>query len=183
MVRIDKNRVQQLEKELKGLVVPNHQYKKWEIKESLTKEQLISLERLLEKEFKKTRKEEHSWSKEIKRALHTLYPGLHACCLLRSVREKIEEIQQKTLSSSSNHQLAKYLSQELNNKQKNKEEKIEEIVNFCLDYLNQDIKENWRKRKNKTQILLTLAQNEWKNAKREAFKEIINEKVIERMKF
>jgi len=45
MVRIDKNRVQQLEKELKGLVVPNHQYKKWEIKESLTKEQLISLER------------------------------------------------------------------------------------------------------------------------------------------
>ena len=28
MVRIDKNRVQQLEKELKGLVVPNHQYKK-----------------------------------------------------------------------------------------------------------------------------------------------------------
>jgi len=56
MVRIDKNRVQQLEKELKGLVVPNHQYKKWEIKESLTKEQLISLERLLEKEFKKIKK-------------------------------------------------------------------------------------------------------------------------------
>ena len=96
MVRTDKNRVQQLEKELKGLVVPNHQYKKWEIKESLTKEQLISLERLLEKEFKKTRKEEHSWSKEIKRALHTLYPGLHACCLLRSVREKLLEENENT---------------------------------------------------------------------------------------
>ncbi len=59
MTRIDKNRVQQLEKELKGLVVPNHQYKKWELKEDLTKEQLIALENLLVKEYKKTRKEEH----------------------------------------------------------------------------------------------------------------------------
>jgi hypothetical protein len=60
MVRIDKNRVQQLEKELKGLVVPNHQYKKWELKENLDKEQLTSLEKLLTKEYKKTRKEEHN---------------------------------------------------------------------------------------------------------------------------
>jgi len=59
MTRIDKNRVQQLEKELKGLVVPNHQYKKWELKEDLTKEQLISLENLLVKESRKTRREEH----------------------------------------------------------------------------------------------------------------------------
>ena len=60
MTRTNKNRVQQLEKALKGLVVPNHQYKKWEIKENLTKEQLTSLEKLLESEYKKTRKEEYS---------------------------------------------------------------------------------------------------------------------------
>jgi len=59
MTRIDKNKVQQLEKELKGLVVPNHQYKKWELKEDLTKEQLITLENLLVKESRKTRREEH----------------------------------------------------------------------------------------------------------------------------
>jgi len=49
MTRIDKNRVQQLEKELKGLVVPNHQYKKWELKEDLTKEQLKQLEEVMKK--------------------------------------------------------------------------------------------------------------------------------------
>ena len=54
MTRTNKNRVQQLEKELKGFVVPNHQYKKWEMKENLTKEQLTSLEKLLEGEYKKT---------------------------------------------------------------------------------------------------------------------------------
>lgn len=183
MTRIDKNKVQQLEKELKGLVVPNHQYKKWELKEDLTKEQLITLENLLVKEYKKTRREEHKWSKEIKHVLNSLYPGLHACCFLRSVREKIEEIHQKSLSSLNNQQLAKYLSRELTNKQKNKEEKIEGIVNFCLDYLNQDIKEDWKKRKNKSLMLLTLAENEWKSAKKEAFKEVINERVIEKMKF
>jgi len=59
MVRIDKNRVQQLEKELKDLAVPNHQYKIWVLKEDLTKEQLIALEKLLVKEHKKTRREEH----------------------------------------------------------------------------------------------------------------------------
>ena len=182
MVRIDKNRVQQLEKELKGLVVPNHQYKKWELKENLDKEQLTSLEKLLTKEYKKTRKEEHNWSKEIKRALHSLYPGLHACCFLRCVREKIEKNHLITINNQQ-LELVKYLSQELINKQKNKEEKVEGIVNFCLDYLNQDIKENWRKKKNRTQMLLTLAENEWKNTKKEAFKEIINERVIEKMKF
>jgi hypothetical protein len=59
MTKIDKNRVQQLEKELRDLAIPNHQYKKWELKENLTKEQLISLENLLVKESKKTRREEH----------------------------------------------------------------------------------------------------------------------------
>lgn len=181
MTRIDKNKLQQLEKELKGLVIPNHQYKKWEVKESLTKEQLISLERLLTKEYKKTRREEHNWSKEIKRALQTLYPGLHACCFLRCVREKIWEIQQQTPNNQL--ELAKYLSQALSNQKKSKEEKTEEVINFCLDFLNQGVKEDWRKRRNKTQMLLALAENEWKNTKKEAFKEIINEKVIERMKF
>jgi len=181
MTRTNKNRVQQLEKALKGLVVPNHQYKKWEIKENLTKEQLTSLEKLLESEYKKTRKEEYSWSKEIKKALHSLYPGLHACCFLRCVREKTEKFH--LIINNQQLELAKYLSQELIDKQKNKEEKIEGIVNFCLDYLNQDIKENWRKKKNRTQMLLTLAENEWKNTKKEAFKEIINERVIEKMKF
>ena len=177
---MDKNKLQQLEKELKNLVIPNHQYRKWELKENLTKEQLISLEKLLIKEHKKTKKEEHNWSQEIKKVLNSLYPGLHACCFLRYIREKIEEINLKTLS---NQQLVKYLSKELNNQQKSKEEKIGEIVNLCLNYLNQGVKENWRKKKNKTLMLLTLAENEWKNTKKEAFKEIINEKVIENMRF
>ncbi|CAG8828208.1 35000_t:CDS:2, partial [Gigaspora margarita] len=124
MVRIDKNRVQQLEKELKDIAVPNHQYKK---------EQLTSLENLLVKESRKTRREEH--------------------------KEKLEKI---SLKSPNNQQLelAKYLNQELNNQRKSKEEKAERIINFCLDYLNQGVREDWRKSKNKTQILLTLAENE-----------------------
>ena len=69
MTRIDKNRVQQLTKELRGIAVPNHQYKKWELKEELTKEQLTFLEKLLIKESRKT-KAEHS--KEIKKALFLL---------------------------------------------------------------------------------------------------------------
>lgn len=50
MTRIDKNRVQQLEKELRGMAIPNHQHKYWKLKDNLIKEQLISLERLLIKE-------------------------------------------------------------------------------------------------------------------------------------
>jgi hypothetical protein len=57
---MDKNKVQQLEKELKGLVVPNYQYKKWELKENVTKKQLTSLEKALEKEYRKTSEEEHN---------------------------------------------------------------------------------------------------------------------------
>jgi hypothetical protein len=52
-----------------------------------------------------------------------------------------------------------------------------------LDYLNHGVKEDWRKKRNKVQILLTLTENELKSAKREAFKEIVNEKVINNMKF
>ena len=176
MVRIDKNRVEQLTKELKGIAAPNHQYKKWELKD-LTREQLIALEKLLEKEYRKTRKEEHNWSKELKKALFSLYPIIHPCCLLRCIREKLELT---NLKSPDDQQLvlAKYLSRELSNQQKSKEEKAERIINFCLDYLNQGVKEDWRKSKNKTQILLTLAENEWKNTKREAFKEVVNERGI-----
>jgi len=90
MVRTDKNRVQQLEKDLKGLAVPNNQYKYWKLKENLTKEQLISLERLLVKESRKTRKGEYKWSKEIKGALSSLYPWLHPCCFLRNIREALD---------------------------------------------------------------------------------------------
>jgi hypothetical protein len=156
MTRIDKNRVQELVKELRGIAVPNHQYKKWELKEDLTKEQLISLEKLLIKENRKT-KAEHS--KEIKKALFTLYPIMHPCCLLREVRGRMEKIQQKT-PDNNQLELVKHLNQTLSNQKKSREEKAQEIVSFCLDYLNQGVKENWRQRKNKTQMLLALAENE-----------------------
>lgn len=91
MKRMDKNRVQELIKELKGIAVPNHQYKIWVLKENLTREQLIALEKLLMKEHKKTRREEHNWSKELKEALRSLYPWLHPCCLLRNVKVRIGE--------------------------------------------------------------------------------------------
>jgi hypothetical protein len=99
------------------------------------------LENLLEKESRKTRA---GHSKEIKKALFTLYPILHPCCLLREVRGKIERTRQEKISGGKmpNNQLANYLSQELSNQQKSRVEKIEGIVNFCLDYLNQDIKED-----------------------------------------
>jgi hypothetical protein len=53
------------------------------------------------------------------------------------VREKIEEI-------NLNQQIGilSYLNKELSNQQKSKEEKIEGIVKFCLDYLNQGVKED-----------------------------------------
>jgi hypothetical protein len=89
MARIDKNRVQQLIKELKDIAVPNHQYKYWKLKENLTQEKLINLENLLVKESRKTRKGDYKWNKEIKEALRSLYPWLHPCCFLRNVREAL----------------------------------------------------------------------------------------------
>lgn len=177
MARIDKNRVQQLEKELKGIAVPNHQYKKWELKEDLTKEQLINLERLLEKESRKTKA---GHSKEIKKALFTLYPILHPCCLLREVRGRIAIIHQG--GTPDKQQLVNYLSQTLSNQKKSKEEKTEALINFCLNFLNQGVKEDWKQKKHKAQILLTLAENEWKGAKKEIFKEVVG-KEINNMKF
>ena len=201
MVRTDKNRVQQLEKELKGLAVPNHQYKYWKLKENLTKEQLINLERLLVKESRKTRKGEYKWSKEIKEikgALSSLYPWLHPCCSLRNIREALDNdnyyqqieqggrniIGEKQKKTPNNQlELAKYLSQALSDQHQEKEEKIAEIFAFCLDYLNQGVKEDWRKRKHKTQMLLSLAENEWKNTKKQIFKDHINKELIEKMEF
>jgi len=88
---INKNRVQQLEKELKDLAIPNHQYKYWKLKDNLTKEQLINLEKVLIKESKRIRKGEYKWSKEIEETLFALYPWLHPCCLLRNVREALNK--------------------------------------------------------------------------------------------
>ena len=69
------------------------------------------------------------------------------------------EAQQKS-PNNNQAELARYLNQTLDNQNKKKEEKIAEIFDFCLDYLNQGVKEDWKKRRNKTQMLLTLAENE-----------------------
>lgn len=37
----------------------------------------------------------------------------------------------------SEQQIIKFISQELKNSQKTREEKVEKIFSFCLDYLNQ----------------------------------------------
>jgi hypothetical protein len=66
---------------------------------------------------------------------------------------------------------------------KNKEEKVEKVVDICLNYLNQDVKEDWKKKKNKSLMLLTLAESEWKSAKKEAFKEAISKNIVEKMTF
>jgi hypothetical protein len=60
----------------------------------------------------------------------------------------------------SDQQLINFLSQELNCQHKKKEEKIAEIFAFCLDYLNQFEKEDWKKKKNNVLLLLTLAETE-----------------------
>jgi len=47
----------------------------------------------------------------------------------------------------SNQQLINFLSKELNCQHKKREEKIAEIFAFCLDYLNQFEKEDWKRKK------------------------------------
>jgi len=77
------------------------------------------------------------------------------------VKVKIGMIEAQQKSPNNNQaELARYLNQTLDNQNKKKEEKIAEIFDFCLDYLNQGVKEDWKKRRNKTQMLLTLAENE-----------------------
>jgi hypothetical protein len=127
------------------------------LKDNLTQEQLINLEKLLVKEIRKRT----GHSKEIKKALFILYPIMHPCCLLREVRGRIKPKAIEERETPNNQlELAKYISQELSNQHKSKEEKTQEIVNFCLDYLNQGVKENWKKKRNKSLMLLTLAENE-----------------------
>lgn len=131
MARIDQKKVQQLIKELRGVAVPNHQSKIWELKKDLTQEKLIGLERLLVKEYKKTRKKEH-WSKELKEVLNNLYPGLHPCCFLRNIREiKMIFLGEKLMESG--FELLESISKLLNNKnwktKLNWAEKLAEIAN------------------------------------------------------
>lgn len=60
----------------------------------------------------------------------------------------------------SNQQLIDFLSRELNCEHKKREEKIAEIFAFCLDYLNQFEKEDWKKKRNNVLLLLTMAETE-----------------------
>ena len=64
-----------------------------------------------------------------------------------------------------NSQLAKVIQQEIHNPKKSKEEKAEALINFCLDFLEQDINQEWKTKKNKLLILLTLTENECKKNK------------------
>ena len=83
----------------------------------------------------------------------------------------------------SNQQLIDFLSRELNCQHKNKPEKIAEIFAFCLDYLNQFEKEDWKKKRNNVLLLLTMAETEWKNTKKQVFENYINKELIKNMKF
>ena len=59
-----------------------------------------------------------------------------------------------------NSQLAKVIEKEIHDPKKSKEEKAEALINFCLDFLNQDFNTEWKRTKNKLLILLTLTEKE-----------------------
>lgn len=80
-------------------------------------------------------------------------------------------------------QITKFIHQELDNKQKTKEEKTQTIVSFLLDHLNQGVKEEWKKRKTKAELLIILAEHETKIMKKEIFKNYIDQEVIKKMEF
>lgn len=82
-----------------------------------------------------------------------------------------------------NQQLINFLNRELNCPHKKREEKIAEIFAFCLDYLNQFEKEDWKKKRNNVLLLLTMAETEWKNTKKQVFESYINKEIIKNMKF
>lgn len=79
--------------------------------------------------------------------------------------------------------LIEFLSRELSCQNKKKEEKIAEIFAFCLDYLNQFEKEDWKKKRNNVLLLLTMAETEWKNTKKQVFESYVNKEIIKNMKF
>jgi len=83
----------------------------------------------------------------------------------------------------SNQQLIDFLGRELNCQHKKREEKIAEILAFCLDYLNQFEKEDWKKKRNNALLILTLAETEWKNTKKQVFESYVNREIIKSMKF
>jgi len=83
----------------------------------------------------------------------------------------------------SNQQLINFLSRELDCPHKKKEEKVAEMLAFCLDYLNQFEKEDWKKKRNNALLLLTLAETEWKNTKKQVFESYVNREIIKNMKF
>lgn len=81
------------------------------------------------------------------------------------------------------NQLTKFIEQELNNQEKTKEAKVEAILSFCLDKLNQGVTEEWKKRKLRAELLTTLAEHEVKTMKKEMFKDYINREIIRKMDF
>jgi len=80
-------------------------------------------------------------------------------------------------------QLTNFIHQELENQQKTKEEKAEAILSFCLDHLNQGMKEEWEKRKMKAELLTILAEHETKIMKQEIFRNYIDKEIIKKMEF
>jgi len=80
-------------------------------------------------------------------------------------------------------QLTNFIHKELENQQKTKEEKTEAILSFCLDHLNQSIKEEWEKRKMKAELLTILAEHETKIMKQEIFRNYINKEIVKKMEF
>lgn len=80
-------------------------------------------------------------------------------------------------------QITNFIHRELDNKQKNKEEKTQAIISFCLDRLNQGVKEEWQKRRIKAELLTILAENETKIMKREMFKSYVDQEIIKKIEF
>jgi len=80
-------------------------------------------------------------------------------------------------------QIINSIHQILDNKQKTKEEKIQALISFCLDQLNQGVKEEWQKRKIKAELLTILAEHETKIMKQEIFKDYVDKEIIKKMEF
>ncbi len=80
-------------------------------------------------------------------------------------------------------QITNFIHRELDNKQKTKQEKIQAIISFSLDQLNQGVKEEWQRRRIKAELLTILAEHETKIMKREIFKSYVDQEVIKKMEF
>ena len=80
-------------------------------------------------------------------------------------------------------QIINSIHQILDNKQKTKEEKVQALISFCLDHLNQGVKEEWQKRRTKAELLTILAEHETKILKQEIFKDYVDKEIIKKMGF